>query len=248
MTNIDSIIESLKNIKNKLIIFRKQKISIALVAFFFMGLYYYANSYKYYEQMENKTDNKTEKKTHTTNYRCPNMLIEKDGGYYLYNSKLAIVPGVNPIRFNSLEDYSEFIEWQNSKNISCPILYLQYSTDAQNNELIQVKPSIFENQGGLPSINRDPLDKESKEFIETNKIIDATRDNNKKYNTNMLPGIDLQNQDIGLETPLDKMFYQQGEVSVNPMDPKWGGKKYTQAAIDSGEFEGSYVHKSPPLK
>ena len=220
------------------------KVLILIFAFFMLGLYYYANSYKYYEQMENQTD-KTKQPTNHSNVRCPNMLIEKDGNYYLYNSKLAIVPGVNPIRFNSLEEYTEFIEWQNSQNISCPILYLQYSTDAQNNELIQVKPSIFENQGGLPSINRDPLNKES---IESNKILDATRDNNKKYNTNMLAGIDTHNQDIGLETPLDKMFYQSGEVSVNPMDPKWGGKKYTQTAVDNGEFEERYVVKNPPLK
>ena len=214
--------------------------SLLIFIFFMLGLYYYVNSYKFYENMENKPK--------STNTRCPNMLIEKDGDYYLYNSKLAIVPGVNPIRFNSLEDYSEFVDWQNSNNISCPILYLQYSTDAQNNELIQVKPSIFENQGGLPSINRDPLNKDSKEFIESNKILDATRDNNKKYNTNMLAGIDTQNQDIGLETPLDKMFYQQGTTSVNPMDPHWAGQKSTEAAVERGDFAGSYVHKNPPLK
>jgi hypothetical protein len=229
------------NMKFNIDVLNNKKLHMLLISVFFMlGLYFYVNSYKLYENMENKPK--------SSNHRCPNMLIEKDGDYYLYNSKLAIVPGVNPIRFNSLEDYSEFVEWQNSKNISCPILYLQYTTDAQNNELIQVKPSIFENQGGLPSINRDPLNKESKEFIESNKILDATRDNNKKYNTNMLAGIDTQNQDIGLETPLDKMFYQSGEVSVNPMDPKWGGKKYTQEAVDNGEFEDRYVVKSPPLK
>jgi hypothetical protein len=225
-------------LKEYLRIIRVNRVIILTFAFFILGLHYYTNSYKYYEQMENKTQT-------STNTRCPNMLIEKDGNYYLYNSKLAIVPGVNPIRFNSLEDYSDFIEWQNSQKISCPVLYLQYSTDAQNNELIQVKPSIFENQGGLPSIQRDPLDKDSKEFIESNKILDATRDNNKKFNTNMLAGIDTQNQDIGLETPLDKMFYQGGEVSVNPMDPKWGGKKYTQTAVDNGEFEERYVVKNP---
>jgi hypothetical protein len=233
MTAMDFIVEYVK-------IIRVHRVLMAVAAFFVLGLYYYTNSYKYYEPMENKT-------THS-NDRCPNMLMEKDGGYYLYNSKLAIVPGVNPIRFNSLEEYSEFIEWQNSQNINCPVLYLQYTTDAQNNELIQVKPSIFENQGGLPSITRDILNKESKEFIESNKILDASRDNNKKYNTNMMAGIDIQNQDIGSETALDKMFYQKGEVSVNPMDPKWGGKKYTQTAIDNGDFEGSYVHKNPPLK
>lgn len=41
-----------------------------------LGLYYYSNSYKYYEQMENKSDKPI---THS-NARCPNMLIEKDGG------------------------------------------------------------------------------------------------------------------------------------------------------------------------
>ena len=231
-------------LKTSLKIRKVNSVLILIFAFFMLGLYYYANSYKYYENMENKENKPI---THS-NARCPNMLIEKDGGYYLYNSKLAIVPGVNPIKFNSLEEYSEFIEWQNSQNISCPILYLQYSTDAQNNELIQVKPSIFENQGGLPSIDRDPLNKDSIEFIESNKILDATRDNNKKYNTNMLAGIDTHNQDIGLETTLDKMFYQKGEVSVNPMDPKWGGKKYTQTAVDNGEFAERYVVKNPPLK
>ena len=231
-------------LKTSLKIRKVNSVLILIFAFFMLGLYYYANSYKYYENMENKENKENKPITHS-NVRCPNMLIEKDGGYYLYNSKLAIVPGVNPIKFNSLEEYSEFIEWQNSQNISCPILYLQYSTDAQNNELIQVKPSIFENQGGLPSIDRDPLNKDS---IESNKILDATRDNNKKYNTNMLAGIDTHNQDIGLETTLDKMFYQKGEVSVNPMDPKWGGKKYTQTAVDNGEFAERYVVKNPPLK
>ena len=231
-------------LKTCLKIRKVNSVLILIFAFFMLGLYYYANSYKYYENMENKENKENKPITHS-NVRCPNMLIEKDGGYYLYNSKLAIVPGVNPIKFNSLEEYSEFIEWQNSQNISCPILYLQYSTDAQNNELIQVKPSIFENQGGLPSIDRDPLNKDS---IESNKILDATRDNNKKYNTNMLAGIDTHNQDIGLETTLDKMFYQKGEVSVNPMDPKWGGKKYTQTAVDNGEFAERYVVKNPPLK
>ena len=60
---------------------------IVIACFTLLGLYYYVNSYKYYETMENAGSNR----------RCPNMLIEKDGAYYLYNSNLAVVPGVNPI-------------------------------------------------------------------------------------------------------------------------------------------------------
>ena len=209
---------------------------IVIACFTLLGLYYYVNSYKYYETMENAGSNR----------RCPNMLIEKDGAYYLYNSNLAVVPGVNPIQFKNLEDYSEFIEWQNSQNISCPVLYLQYSTDTQNNELIQVKPSIFENQGGLPSIQRDPLTKDSEKYIEENKILDATLDNTKEFNKNSYQGIDLQNQDIGLDNPIDKMFYSTDTKSVNPMDPNWGGKQYTEKAVDNCEFKDRYVYKNPP--
>ena len=199
-----------------------------IVCFTLLGLYYYINSYKYYESMENQS--------YTSKHRCPNMLIEKDGAYFLYNSNLAVVPGVNPIQFDSLEDYSEFIDWQNSQNISCPVLYLQYSTDTQNNELIQVKSSIFENQGGLPSINRDPLTKDSDKYIEENKILDATKDNNL-----------IHNQDIGLDNPIDKMFNSSENKSVNPMDPNWGGKQYTEKAVENCEFKDRYVTKQPQI-
>ena len=210
---------------------------IVIACFTLLGLYYYVNSYKYYETMENAGSNR----------RCPNMLIEKDGAYYLYNSNLAVVPGVNPIQFKNLEDYSEFIEWQNSQNIHCPVLYLQYSTDTQNNELIQVKPSIFENQGGLPSIQRDPLSKDSEQYIEENKILDATLDNSKEFNKNSYQGIDLQNQDIGLDNPIYKMFYSTERKSVNPMDPNWGGKQYTEKAVENNEFKERYVSKYPQI-
>lgn len=206
---------------------------LIITSFMVLGLYYYINSYKYYETLENNTN--------TSNAECPNMLIEKDGKYHLFNSKKKIAIGVNPITFNNLEDYTKFIEWQNNKNISCPILYLQYSTDAQNNELIQVKSSIFENEGGLPS--------QIKNFLENeDDILDATKDNNGVFNTNMFNGFDSQNQDIGSNTPLDKIFHQPGNKSVNPMDPHWGGKNYTIDAINRGDFEDRYVYKKPHEK
>ena len=204
---------------------------LIITSFMVLGLYYYINSYKYYEPLENNT---------TT--QCPNMLIEKDGKYHLYNSKKKIASGTNPITFNNLEDYKKYIEWQNNKNISCPILYLQYTTDAQNNELIQVKPSIFENEGGLPVQIKDLLKYDT---VAENQILDATRDNNVVFNSNMFHGFDAQNQNIGLDTPLDKIFHQPGNKSVNPMDPHWGGKNYTLDAVNRGDFEERYVYKKP---
>ena len=138
------------NINNKLNLF-------IITTFMVLGLYYYINSYKYYEPLENNTN--------TSKTQCPNMLIEKDGKYYLFNSKKKVASGVNPITFNNLEEYTKFVEWQNNKNINCPILYLQYTTDAQNNELLQVKSSLFENEGGLPSQLKDFLNNNSQDEI-----------------------------------------------------------------------------------
>ena len=67
--------------------------------------------------------------------RCPNLLIQKGSRFYLYNSKLAQVPGVNPVEFDNLEDYTEFLDWQRSQNIRCPVLYLQETYDTQGNRV-----------------------------------------------------------------------------------------------------------------
>ena len=219
---------------------------LALIILFVLGMYYYMNSSQLYESLDNKEPKINGKKS--TNSRCPNMLIEKDGSIYLYNSKLAIVPGVNPIQFKNLEEYSEFVDWQSSQNLNCPVLYLQYTTDTQNNELVQVKSSIFENQGGLPNEKSNTLSGgEDDEYYEKNKMLDATRnstpDPTKKLNTGMYSGFDQYNQNVGLDTPLDKLFSEKNSKSANPMDTHWGGKKHTQQKLEEGDYKDRYVYK-----
>ena len=205
------------------------------------GCYYYINSYNLYETMENKENMNNNSK------RCPNMLIEKDGRYALFNNDLAVVPGVNPIEFSSLDEYSEFLDWQKSQKINCPILYLQYTTDTQNNDLVQVKPSIFENDGGVPYKDVISFGKENDEYYEKNKMYDATKDSTPnsdcKYNTNMLQGYDQHNQNIGLDTPLDKLYNSTSNKSANPMDTNWGGKTYSESRIKAGDYKGREVYK-----
>ena len=219
---------------------------LALIILFVLGMYYYMNSSQLYESLDNKEPKINGKKS--TNSRCPNMLIEKDGAIYLYNSKLAIVPGVNPIQFKNLEEYSEFVDWQSSQNLNCPVLYLQYTTDTQNNELVQVKSSIFENQGGLPNEKSNTLSGgEDDEYYEKNKMLDATRnstpDPTKKLNTGMYSGFDQYNQNVGLDTPLDKLFSEKNSKSANPMDTHWGGKKHTQKKLEEGDYKDRQVYK-----
>jgi len=90
--------------------------------------------------------------------RCPNVLIQKGAAFYLYNSKLAKIPGVNPLQFNSLDEYIEFTDWQRSQGIRCPILYLQESYDAQGNQVLKARPSPTDLNGGLQPLHLGSTD------------------------------------------------------------------------------------------
>ena len=185
--------------------------------------------------------------------RCPNILIQKGSAFLLYNSKLAKVPGVNPLRFNNLDDYVEFMEWQRSQGIRCPVLYLQEAYDAQGNPVLKGRPSPTNLQGGLPDYiiqgglaNGVPVAPVTNPTgtvpaVPTTKLTDAGRDD-APYNNNSYPGFDGGNQDVGLTTPLDKIFHDSGsKVSANPMDTNWGGREYTQSLVDTGYYQDDQV-------
>ena len=206
-------------------------------------LFISSHSLKYKEGLSSITD------------KCPNVLIQKGSDFYLYNSNRAKVPGVNPLRFNSLEEYTEFIEWQRSQGIRCPILFLQKSYDTQGEEGYAIRPDPTDLQGGLPTrtLNYGPTPKpvemptplelsigELKLPPET-KLSDASR-SDPPFNVNSYPGFDQQNQEIGLNTPLDKMFHENPSgVSPNPMDTNWGGHKYTQNLVNNGYYKDNEV-------
>jgi hypothetical protein len=90
--------------------------------------------------------------------RCPNVLIQKGSVFYLYNSKLTKIPGVNPLQFHSLDEYIEFTDWQRSQGIRCPILYLQESYDAQGNPVLKARPSPTDLNGGLQPLHLGSTD------------------------------------------------------------------------------------------
>jgi len=124
-----------------------------LILIFLAGLYFYAKCGGNREGLTNST--KPSSKPSGTP-RCPDMLIQQGSKILLYNSKLTRVPGVNPIEFNNLEEYTEFLDWQKSQGIICPVLYLQQSYDAQGNKVYKVRPSVTEPQGGLPPSSTGP--------------------------------------------------------------------------------------------
>ena len=174
-------------------------------------------------------------------YRCPNLLIQNGKELELWNTRLASVPGVNPIHFDNLDQYVEFTRWQRSQGIRCPILYLQHSYDAQGNPVYKARPSPTDLRGGAPDLmprsGPVPVDREAPK----SKLIDAARDD-PPYNQKSYPGFDPQDQYIGLNTPLDQMFHGEPNApSPNAMDTTWAGQRYSQALVDAGYYKGDTV-------
>ena len=258
-----------------------------IIITFLLGLYFVIK-YPTYEAFTNKK---------TSGYRCPNILYQKGTNFFLYNSNLATIPGVNPLQFNNLEEYVEFTEWQRRQGIKCPILYFQEAYDAQGNTVYKARPSPTDMHGGLPDLilndghsnknvmpmpgsntpimpnpqipgvqigypnaampmqmaNRNTKDNFDPRMLTSmnpdimpprnneNLLLDAGHDD-KPYNNNSYPGFDPNNQYIGLDTPLDKMFNEaKGGVSPNQMDPNWGGAKFTDALVKSGYYKDNEV-------
>ena len=192
-----------------------------MLTLFLGGLYFYICYTKNPNMLEGLT-------TIDGELRCPNLLIQKGPKFYLYNSNIASVPGVNPIEFNNLEEYTEFLEWQRGAGIRCPVLYVQNTYDAQGERVYKVRPSVTELEGGLPPTTPVPLPL--------------------KFNESVDPTFDQSNYYVGSISPLDQIKNSNYNMlySDNPMDPNWGGQKYTQALVDADYYKGNEVSINVP--
>jgi len=151
--------------------------------------------------------------------QCQDILLQKGNKFHLLNTKKARVPGVNPVVFNNLEEYAEYVKWQDSMGIKCPVLYFQEKYDAQNNRGFQMEPDpLLPNAGTQKITISDIVDK---------KKLRNSHSDNPPYNQNQYSGFDYLNQDIGTYTSLDAKFHAKEEKSWNPRDSNWGGQQMT---------------------
>lgn len=196
------------------------KTIILIMSVFLLGLYYYINYSTPFIEGFGTPD-------------CPNLLIQKGKKIYLKNTQKAEVPGVNPIIFKNLEEYVEFLDWQKSQNIKCPVLYLKREYDTQDNEVYRIRPDMVEMHGGGQSIPAG---------IHLGKTESSIEDSGKQIVGQQQP-FDPMDQDQGMNSPLDKLFNieEGGGKSANPMDSNWGGTQYTQKQVDKGRYKGNEV-------
>lgn len=204
---------------------------LLIICVFLLGLYISLN---YTSNMVENMSN--------PHYDCPDIILKKGNKIFLKKSGKAEIPGINPIEFNNLNEYVEFLNWQRSQNINCPVLFLEESYNAQGKRIYKMRPNMFYPQGGLNSYNPEDPDRSDSSKYEYSLMTDASR-NDPPYNHNSYPGFDQQNQYVGLEVPIDKLFHQQEQnvKSDNPMDANWGGVKYTEASVKSGKYKDDNV-------
>ena len=167
-----------------------------------------------------------------TNY-CGNILVQKGDKIVLKNTARAEVPGVNPIVFNNLEDYVEYMKWLRSQGINCPVLYLREQYDAQNACSYSLEPDPSDPSTFIPNVGKG-------KSVDDGKLVDANHSGT-VFNKNSYPGFDPNNQYIGRPTALDNAYAQENP-SADAMKSNWGGSLYSQQQVNSGKYNENDVY------
>ena len=163
---------------------------------------------------------------------CPNLLVRRGNKLMLLNNRKARIPGINPIFFDNLEDYVEFVNWQRSQNIRCPVLYFNEMQDAQGNTRYRMLNDLDDPQAGLPSYHQ---------VMATEVPLYDSNMDHPPYNQNNYHGFDSANQNVGRFTALDKIFYSNNRnPSADAMNINWAGAEYANRMVQKGKFDKDF--------
>ncbi len=196
-----------------------------ILTIFFLGFYFCLN-YTHKDLIENFNNNydKYDVKASVPE-NCPNLLVQKGKELHLVNTKKAIIPGVNPIKFKDLGEYIEYAKWQQKMKKDCPILFFQQTFGTQGKKGYRLLDNPLNPSGGVTS-----------ELLDTpnmyDKLVNASTDR-KPYNQNLYSGFDPKDQQIGENTVLDENYITAGRW--NPMQSDWNGLK--QSELEAKEMK-----------
>jgi hypothetical protein len=210
---------------------------IFLLCTFLTGGYFYVLHDIPVEGLENQDEKNKESKENT----CPDLLIKSGSTLLLINTKLPR-SDKNPLPFNSLDEYIQYVEIQKRNGSNCPVLFLQEETNAQGHQVYRARSDPHSYEGALPATPNITNNPDS-----PYKYIDASRQSN-TYNRNQYAGFDPTNLYVGRYSELDKIHdsTEMVPISENPMDSNWGGVVYTHNAVASGKYKENEV--LPPAR
>ena len=178
---------------------------------------------------------------------CPNLLVQKGSRIFLYNTRLAEVPGVNPISFNNLEEYTEFLDWQKSQGIVCPVLYLQEIYDASGKMTCKVRPCTSEPQGGLPPISAT-TDANATAFSKKNAVGAKGVNSVSGMNTNETSGMNTKGVSGVPLLPGELPQVDPASLAIDPDNrfPNLERMKLLDATIDDPPFNQDHYPSYDP--
>jgi hypothetical protein len=186
------------------------------------------------ENMESQTESESPSS-------CPDLLIKQDNKLMLLNTKMPKEEGVNPILFDSLDQYTQYVNSQREKGVECPVLFFQQENDTQGNDVYRMRETPYYVEGGLPPIQ---MTMEQPNTADPIPVKDASRENT-PFNKNMYNGYDPLAMYIGKYTVLDEIHNSTGtgECSANASDTNWCGPYYSNDAIERGDYKNEEVGK-----
>lgn len=184
------------------------KIFLIILAFlfgFYICLNYSHKTVKEYFQNNNQQS-------------CPNILIQKGNVLWLYNKNKETIPGINPIIFEKLADYTKYVEWQQQQNINCPVLYFQEIETAEGDKKLRHFPDYLNKNAGLKNFNTLYYSKNGNDYI---PAIRKTSD----------------------FKPTLKLYNENAERTENAMDTNWLGASKSRKKIQKAKFASSYANQ-----
>ena len=137
-----------------------------------------------------------------TNEFCHDLIEERNNKIYIYNSKSEVIPGLNPLVFETMNDYKKHMAWKEKNGTSCPVLYIKRKYTTQNKLGYQMaKDPSSEDVYTLPPRNNTEHHKDN-----GNPNYERNLHNSELVNSSELPGFDPTDQDIGKKNPIDMKF------------------------------------------
>uniref|UniRef100_A0A6C0CN17 Uncharacterized protein n=1 Tax=viral metagenome TaxID=1070528 RepID=A0A6C0CN17_9ZZZZ len=200
---------------------------IMLLIIFVLGIFVCLHPMFTREQMINMMNGEHLEKVDTP--ACPNMLIKSGSTLTLFNTRMPRSE-TNPLYFDNLDAYLEYIQKQRVQGIRCPVLFLQEENNTQGQTVYRMRPSMNNLNPGVP--------------IEPVEVADGSRDR-PPYNKNQFAGFDSHGQHVGQYTELDQIHdsTKSSKISDNPMDPNWGGVTFSRKVVESGKYDDRIVGK-----
>ena len=128
------------------------------------------------------------------NNDCPNILVQKGMRIELTNTRKAKVPGVNPIYFDNLDEYTEFIKFQRANGIKCPILAFKETVGANGENMFSITKELSSDKVMPQNLSYS---------TRLHPLYDANSDD-PPFNQGPQSGFDEEDQNIGRYTKLDK--------------------------------------------